>query len=99
MVAACIVHATSFMLTCMALVLSFLHRFTIFLSPSQEYQKAKDAIIRYERDILRVFGFIVHCDHPHKLLISFVQFLRGDGDLMQEAWNVVNDRCAGVIGH
>jgi len=53
----------------------------------------KDSIIRYEREMLRVFGFIVHCDHPHKLLISFVKVLDGDQDLIQEAWNIVNDRC------
>jgi hypothetical protein len=59
----------------------------------QEYHAAKDAIIRYERDVLRVFGFIVHADHPHKLLISLLKVLDADARLVQEAWNVVNDRC------
>jgi hypothetical protein len=62
----------------------------------QEYQAVKDSIIRYEREMLRVFGFIVHCDHPHKLLISFVKVLDGGQDLIQEAWNIVNDRCVCV---
>jgi hypothetical protein len=47
--------------------------------------------------MLRVFGFMVHCDHPHKLLISFVKVLEGDQVLIQEAWNVVNDRCAQAL--
>ena len=46
--------------------------------------------------MLRVFGFIVHCDHPHKLLISFIKVLDGDQELIQEAWNVANDRWEGV---
>ncbi|GFH22926.1 uncharacterized protein HaLaN_20462 [Haematococcus lacustris] len=61
------------------------------LAPSQEYLAAKESVIRYERELLRVFGFIVHCDHPHKLLISFVKVLDGDQELIQRAWNIVND--------
>jgi len=58
---------------------------------TREYQAAKDSIIKYERDLLRVFGFIVHADHPHKLLISFVKVLEGEQELYQEAWNIAND--------
>ncbi len=68
----------------------------------QTYHNAKDAIIKYERDLLRAFGFIVHCDHPHKLLINFAVLLKGgeeqdkerDEELLQTAWNIANDRCA-----
>lgn len=63
-----------------------------FVLYAQEYQAAKDSIIKYERDLLRVFGFIVHADHPHKLLISFVKVLEGEQELYQEAWNIANDR-------
>jgi hypothetical protein len=65
--------------------------------PWQEYMLAKECIIKYERDLLRVFGFIVHCDHPHKLLISFLRVLDGDSDLIQTAWNIANDRCVCVV--
>ncbi|KAL6763186.1 cyclin-like protein [Haematococcus lacustris] len=58
---------------------------------TKEYLAAKESVIRYERELLRVFGFIVHCDHPHKLLISFVKVLDGDQELIQRAWNIVND--------
>ena len=49
--------------------------------------------------MLRAFGFIVHVEHPHKLVLNHLHLmLRGDDEqhphpLMQEAWNLTNDRC------
>lgn len=51
-------------------------------------------LIRVERMILREFGFIVHVEHPHKLVLNHLHMMLGTGhrELMQEAWNLTNDR-------
>ena len=60
--------------------------------PHQEYTNAKDTVIRYERDLLRAFAFIVHAEHPHSFVMTYIHTLGGDTQLMQTAWNVLNDR-------
>eukprot|EP00798_Chlamydomonas_sp_ICE-L_P010693 gene10693-12385_t len=57
----------------------------------REYNSAKDTIIRYERDMLRAFGFILHAEHPHKFVINYIHMLGGSNELIQLAWNVLND--------
>mmetsp|Transcript_18666 Transcript_18666/g.40111 ORF Transcript_18666/g.40111 Transcript_18666/m.40111 type:complete len:470 (+) Transcript_18666:117-1526(+) len=64
---------------------------TVMEIGSKEYHKAKDTIIRYERELLRAFGFIVHAEHPHKFVINYVHFLGGSKELIQLSWNVLND--------
>ncbi|KAG1653418.1 hypothetical protein FOA52_009127 [Chlamydomonas sp. UWO 241] len=67
---------------------------TVIEPGTKEYQAAKDTIIRYEREVLRTFGFIVHADHPHNYIINYVRLLLGDRDgarLMQLSWDVAND--------
>ena len=61
-------------------------------SPQQEYTGAKDTVIRYERELLRAFAFIVHAVHPHSFVITYVNALGGEKELTQLAWNVLNDR-------
>lgn len=62
---------------------------------SQTYAQFKEACIRYERELLRSFGFITHVEHPHKLVLNYCQVMKADHaypGLMQEAWNLINDR-------
>jgi cyclin L len=59
----------------------------------QSYHEKKIWLTTYERKMLRAFGFIMHVDHPHKFLISLINQVAGqDLDLIQESWNLVNDR-------
>jgi len=51
----------------------------------------KNALIRLERDMLRAFGFIVHVEHPHKLVLNHLHVM-GATALHQEAWSLANDR-------
>ena len=58
----------------------------------QEYMNAKDTVIRYEREMLRAFAFIVNAEHPHNFVLNYLNFLGGGKQLMQLAWDVLNDR-------
>ena len=66
----------------------------------QKYEEMKAELIRIERMMLRAFGFIVHVEHPHKLVLNHLHLMLRDDDdqhphpLMQEAWNLTNDRCS-----
>ena len=43
--------------------------------------------------MLRELGFILHVDHPHKTVLNYLSNAILDAeDLMQEAWNLTNDR-------
>ena len=53
---------------------------------------AKDTVIRYEREMLRAFAFIVNAEHPHNFVLNYLNFLGGGKQLMQLAWDVLNDR-------
>jgi hypothetical protein len=48
-----------------------------------------------ELELLRVLGYHLHFDHPHKFLLNYFFILGLSGDelkpLRQTAWNVVND--------
>lgn len=62
---------------------------------SQAYGAFREALVRYEREMLKAFGFITHVHHPHKQMLNYCQVIRveqADPALMQEAWNIVNDR-------
>ncbi len=41
--------------------------------------------------MLRAFGFIVHVEHPHKLVLNHLHVM-GANALHQEAWSLANDR-------
>lgn len=49
---------------------------------SRRYDHLKLDIIRNERFLLREFGFIVHVEHPHKLVLNYLQMM-GKHDMMQ----------------
>ncbi len=59
---------------------------------AQDYENHKAELIRTERMMLRMFGFIVHVEHPHKLVLNHLHILGGGAALMQEAWSLANDR-------
>ncbi|CAG9466410.1 unnamed protein product [Pedinophyceae sp. YPF-701] len=56
-----------------------------------EYARGKETLIRTERNILRVFGFICHVELPHNYLLSFLQQLQADAAFVQDAWDACND--------
>lgn len=68
----------------------------------QESEEFRRSLIRYEIEMLKAFGFITHVEHPHKLLLNYVQLLglalgqdQEDAQFpgfVQEAWNIANDR-------
>jgi hypothetical protein len=37
-------------------------------------------------------GFICHVEHPHKFIINYLLQLQAPPEMMQEAWNLANDR-------
>ena len=64
------------------------------INNKQAYAAFRDALVRYEREMLRAFGFITHVHHPHKQMLNYCQVIRADRahpDLMQTAWSVAND--------
>lgn len=67
----------------------------VVLEPgSKEYHNAKEVIIRYERELLRAFGFILHSEHPHAFVITYSHMLcEGEAAklLTQQAWSTLND--------
>jgi transcription initiation factor TFIIIB Brf1 subunit/transcription initiation factor TFIIB len=58
----------------------------------QKYLEMKTALIRTERHLLKEMGFICHVEHPHKFIMSYLKALEAPVELMQEAWNLANDR-------
>jgi hypothetical protein len=61
----------------------------------QEFWNLKEGCLKYEREMLRVFGFITHVDHPHKIMLNYCHVLSLDKvcpAVIQEAWNLLNDR-------
>jgi hypothetical protein len=63
----------------------------------QEYHSFMEACIKYEREMLKVFGFVTHVEHPHKMMLNYCQILGLDSatefpGLLQEAWSLLNDR-------
>lgn len=57
----------------------------------QEYNQMKERVFAYERVLLKTFGFIIHADHPHKFVMSYVHLLEGDSALAQTSWSILND--------
>lgn len=76
----------------------------LFVFLMQEAEEFRRSLIRYEMEMLKVFGFITHVEHPHKLLLNYIQILglakgmeHDESEFpgfVQEAWNIANDRCA-----
>lgn len=57
------------------------------------YSTLKTQVIKAERRVLKELGFCVHVKHPHKLIVMYLQVLgyEKNQDLMQMAWNFMND--------
>jgi len=62
------------------------------LSCAQRFENLKQDVFRIEKSMLRAFGFVTHVEHPHKFVLSLLQILEVSPDLLQEAWNLTNDR-------
>ena len=58
----------------------------------QRYEELKIDLIRTERHLLKEMGFICHVEHPHKFIINYLLQLQAPPEMMQEAWNLANDR-------
>lgn len=60
---------------------------------SNQYFNTKNAIIKAERQILKDLGFCVHVKHPHKLIITYLQMLDAEKNVLlaTKAWNYMND--------
>ena len=56
------------------------------------YPELKKDLSRCELHILRELGFVCHVELPHKLMLSYIAVLGTPPGLLQEAWNIVNDR-------
>lgn len=68
--------------------------FSIFVSCVwlQEFHKLKQEMFVTEKKLLRQFGFILHVDHPHKFVLSYLSVLDLPLELKQKAWSLANDR-------
>lgn len=70
---------------------------------AQTYEHLKKELIRIERMMLREFGFIVHVEHPHKLVLNHLHMMLNTEhglmheELMQEAWSLTNDRWVTLV--
>ena len=60
---------------------------------SAAYMEAKAGLTKAERVVLRELGFVVHVEHPHKFISSFLSFLglQKNLELTQQAWSIMND--------
>ncbi len=62
----------------------------------QAYQQMRAKMKKLEATELTSFGFILHVEQPHKLMISFLHYLEASNELMQESCNLCNDRYAHI---
>eukprot|EP00250_Pteridium_aquilinum_P020064 c24686_g1_i7 orf=955-2226(-) len=51
----------------------------------------KEELLKLETRILVELGFVCHVEHPHKLLLGYLNCLEASKEFIQEAWNLVND--------
>ncbi|KAL3861354.1 hypothetical protein ACJMK2_007390 [Sinanodonta woodiana] len=59
----------------------------------QNYINLKNQVIKSERRVLKELGFCVHVQHPHKIIVMYLQVLECEQNqkLVQCAWNYMND--------
>ncbi|VDN06655.1 unnamed protein product [Thelazia callipaeda] len=57
------------------------------------YIDLKNQVIKAERKLLNALGFVVHVNHPHKLIYTYLHALGAteNHELMQKAWSYMND--------
>lgn len=53
-----------------------------------KYVNLKNQVIKAERKVLNVLGFVVHVNHPHKLIYAYLSALAllDNNELIQRAW-------------
>ncbi|VDD85663.1 unnamed protein product [Enterobius vermicularis] len=58
-----------------------------------KYVNLKNQVIKAERKVLNVLGFVVHVNHPHKLIYAYLSALAllDNNELIQRAWSYMND--------
>lgn len=63
------------------------------LKVDKNYSDLKNTVIKAERRILTVLGFVVHVNHPHKLIYAYMHVLKllDRKDILYKAWNYMND--------
>merc|ERR1719460_3338162 len=57
----------------------------------EEMMKRQEMITMVERDVLKAILFNMKVDHPYQELIKTVKQMKGQRELAQVAWNLVND--------
>eukprot|EP00600_Ochromonadales_sp_CCMP1393_P013423 CAMPEP_0175012476 /NCGR_PEP_ID=MMETSP0005-20121125/9329_1 /TAXON_ID=420556 /ORGANISM="Ochromonas sp., Strain CCMP1393" /LENGTH=231 /DNA_ID=CAMNT_0016268715 /DNA_START=71 /DNA_END=766 /DNA_ORIENTATION=+ len=60
----------------------------------KEYNGAKEGIIAKEHELLRIIGFNVEFEPPHKYLLNIARHLRRNKDEVRVAWAILNDTYA-----
>uniref|UniRef100_A0A6B2L7I7 Cyclin-like domain-containing protein n=1 Tax=Arcella intermedia TaxID=1963864 RepID=A0A6B2L7I7_9EUKA len=63
------------------------------LSLSSEYFEMKRELIKTERYMLKEMGFSTYVEHPHKYILTYLDFLKqsSNTELAQKCWNYLND--------
>jgi len=57
----------------------------------EEFLNYKGELIATEKHVLKELGFNVHVQHPHKLVLSYLNVLKQGKDMAQRAWSYLND--------
>lgn len=73
----------------MILLLSSISIFRLVsLKIDKNYVELKNIVIKTERRILNVLGFVVHVQHPHKLIYAYMHVLKilDRKDILYKAW-------------
>jgi len=58
---------------------------------SEDMMKRQETIVMVEREVLKAILFNMKVDHPYQELIKTVKQMKGQRELAQVAWNLVND--------
>lgn len=58
----------------------------------EEFFFLRNELMATEKHVLKELGFNVHVQHPHKLMLNYLQVLKQGDDMAQKAWNYLNDR-------
>jgi len=60
-------------------------------SDSEDLMKRQETLVMVEREVLKAILFNMKVDHPYQELIKTVKQMKGQRELAQVAWNLVND--------
>lgn len=58
----------------------------------QKYLELEADLKRCELQVLKEMGYICHVELPHKLMVTYLEVLEAPHQMIQEAWNIANDR-------